>query len=296
MSGLRIIAPAPFAYERPHSTDEAVALLAGGDATVLAGGTDVVSLRAAGAIAARTLVDVKHVPELQALEIRPDGSVLVGAAVTLRTLGARAVPGLEAITDGARVVGAAQTRTRATLVGNLCRASPAGDTLCGLLVLDAIVHLRSAAGGGARSVPVREFFTGPGRTVREPSELVVAVEIPAPAGGSAYQRFTYRTSMDLAVVGVAASLRIEDDRCVAASIAIGAAAPTPRLVDDAAYALLGSAVDGAAIADAVAAVVAAASPIDDVRGTRRHRLRVIGVVAEDVLRAAAARARAGARL
>jgi len=290
MSGLKIIAPPPFAYERPATISEALDLLARGDALPLAGGTDLVPMRASGAVAPATLVDVKGIDELRQVTTDENGTVRIGAAVTLRELEQLAIPGMDAVTDGARVVGAAQTRTRGTLVGNLCRASPAGDTLCGLLVLDAEVHLCSVA--GERVVPVRDFFAGPGRTARDPTELVVAVTVSARGTASAYQRFTYRRSMDLAVVGVAVALQLDRGCCRDASAAIGAAAPTPRIVPAAGEALVGRTIDDGAIADCVAALVAAASPIDDIRGTRRHRLRVIGVIADEVVRAALKRATA----
>jgi CO/xanthine dehydrogenase FAD-binding subunit len=279
------IVPTPFLYTRPETLEAALRAMAEDGAHALAGGSDLVSLRAAGAIAPRLLVDLKRVGCLRGVTCGPD-EISIGATTTMAELAALRDPRLDAVIDGAAIVGGAQTRSRATLGGNLCRSSPAGDALCGLLVLDAIVDLRSS--GAARSVPVREFFTGPGRNVRAADEIVVAIRLPARRGSSAYRRFTYRRSMDLAVVGVAARLAIEAGRCVEASIAIGAAGPTPRLVPEAARALLGGC-DDRAIATASDLVVETASPIDDVRGTRRHRLRVLRSLSVEVLALARSR-------
>lgn len=281
----------PFVYHRPGSVEEALQLLSEPGAAVLAGGTDVVPLRAGGAIAPASLVDVKGLEELRGVSEDADGGLAIGAATTMRELAADPAAGLAAVRDGAAIVGAEQTRARATIGGNLCRASPAGDTLCGLLVLDAVARLRSL--GGEREVPVAEFFAGPGRSVREPDELLVSIHLPSVAPGSAYERFTYRRSMDLAVVGVAARVVIEDGPCRAAAVAIGAVAPTPLLVPEAAAALLDGDCDEAAVEAAVEAVLAAAAPIDDVRGTRTHRLRVLRPLARRVIGEAITRA--GAR-
>jgi carbon-monoxide dehydrogenase medium subunit len=245
----------------------------------LAGGTDLVTLRADGVLAPETLVDIKWIRELR--RIGGEASHVIGAATTMRDLIACERRGLAAITDGASVVGGAQTRARATIGGNIVRSSPAGDTLCGLLVLDARLQLRSV--DGHRAVPIGEFFTGPGLNVRRANELLTAIEVPLHGGGSSYQRFTYRNAMDLAVVGVAASLTATAGVCSSASVAIGAVGPVPLLVPDAAGALVGSACGAQAIEAACAALVEVATPIDDVRGTRRHRLRVLPVLARRVI-------------
>ncbi|TMR04328.1 xanthine dehydrogenase family protein subunit M [Actinomadura soli] len=212
-------------YRRPSTLPELLTDMAEPGAFALAGGTDLIPLRTAGAVSPTLLVDVKHVSELNGITTEA-GTTRIGAATTLADLAEHHDRSLDAILDGARIVGAPQTRNRATLGGNLCRSSPAGDTLCGLLVLDAIAELHSL--NGVRHVPVRDFFTGPGRNVATPSEVLVSIRLPTRHAGSAYHRFTYRRSMDLAIVGIAARLSIKNGTCVDATIAIGAAAPTPQ--------------------------------------------------------------------
>jgi carbon-monoxide dehydrogenase medium subunit len=271
-------------YARPATLEEAVELLDRDGAHVLAGGTDLVAMRAAGTLAPSRLVDVKHVKPLRG--VATDGAtVTIGAATTCDELARR---GPSALVDGAALVGGWQTRVRATLGGNICRASPAGDTLCGLLVLGGTLELASRH--GARRVAATGFFTGPGTTVRAPGELLTRIELPHRSGGSAYRRFTYRNAMDLAVVGIAVWLELDEGQCVDAAVAIGACGPVPRLVPAAAEALAGSAVGAQSVAAACAAVVAAAEPIDDVRGTRRHRLHVLAPLTRRVIADALARA------
>jgi CO/xanthine dehydrogenase FAD-binding subunit len=286
--GLTVVAPPPFRYVRPESLEDALVAMSSRGALALAGGTDLVTMRADGILAPRQLVDIKSIPELRG--IGGEASFVIGAATTMRDVLDAGPPELDAIVDGASVVGGAQTRARATIGGNIVRSSPAGDTLCGLLVLGACLHLRSV--DGARAVPVDEFFTGPGGNVRRANELLTAVEIPRHRGGSSYRRFTYRSAMDLAVVGVAVRVTATAGVCSSASVAIGAVGPMPLLVLDAAEALIGSQCGPEAIDAACAALVEAATPIDDVRGTRRHRLRVLPVLARRVIEQAWARAQA----
>jgi CO/xanthine dehydrogenase FAD-binding subunit len=263
-------------YCRPETMAEALELLGDG-AIPLAGGTDIVPLRRAGALAPEALVDVKRLRELRGLDAGALGAGETFAAIAA----ADGVPA--AVRDGAGVVGAWQTRSRATIGGNVCRSSPAGDALCGLLVHGAAAELVSRT--GARRVSMHEFFVGPARNVRRADELLVRLVFPGLPGGSAYARFTFRSWMDLAVVGVAARVAVENGRCVDAAVAIGGVAPTPLLVPGAGAALVAG--DRGAAADAL---VAAAAPIDDVRGTRAHRLRVLHTLAGRVIARAFERA------
>ena len=253
----------------------------------LAGGTDFVTMRSAGAIAPDTVVDLKPLAELRELD-----ALRIGSGVTMARLARLRSTPAAALRDGAALVGSPMTRNRATVGGNVCRASPAGDVLPPLLVLGAWARLASAA--GVRELALDDFFRGPGLTALEPGELLVGLDLARSTGASAYERLTARAWMDLAVVGVAAWVALEDGRCVDAAVAFGGAAPTPRLVPEAAAALVGSELGEDALAAAGAAVRAAASPIDDVRGSIRHRLRALGVLTGRVVATAARRAREAA--
>ncbi len=282
-------------YARPGTIAEAVLLLGRKGVCVLAGGTDLVTMRAEGIDDSSRVVDVKAIGELSGITVGAK-EISIGACTCLDELSRSAVLGQNAISDGAKLVGGWQTRLRATIGGNICRASPAADTLCGLLVLGGRLELVSKK--GKRLVAASEFFTGPGRTVLRSGELLARIIFARHLGASAYQRFTYRNSMDLSVAGVAVFLELDGDRCINASVAVGACGPTPIQVPKAADALVGSTINAEAIEAAVNAVVATSSPIDDVRGTRKHRLHVLApltrrVTLEAFRRAAAIRGEAG---
>lgn len=288
----RGFAPTPITtYIRPASVDEAVEHLSE-HSSALAGGTDLVLMRRAGLVSPSTLIDVKQIPQLGELTAA-DRALAIGAAVTIEQVAALDAIGYGALVDGARVLGAAQTRARATLGGNVCRASPAGDTLAGLLVLKAEVELASRE--GRRTVPLSRFFTGPGTTLRQPTELATRLIVPAAEGTSAYERQTYRRWLDLAVAGVAVRVVLDRDRrCVDAAVAVTALAPTPLEVPDAAAELVGSWLDAHAIVRASAVVRGTVDPISDVRGTREYRLRVIPALLRRAIDRAVERAEAPA--
>lgn len=275
-------------YLRPDSLAAAVSLIGGEDVCLLAGGTDLVIMRSEGMLQAERIVDLKGISELSG--VTTEGEMLViGACSRLDDLVKRAPIAANALLDGAALVGSWQTRSRATLGGNICRASPAADTLCGLLAQDCRLELASTS--GLRTLPAHEFFTGPGRTLMRKDELLSRILIPIRPGRSAYQRFTYRNAMDLSVAGVAVYLELDGDTCVAARVALGACGPRPILVPEAAQALVGTTLDKAALEEAADAVVSSATPIDDVRGTRKHRLHVLRPLTHRVTQQALERVR-----
>ena len=247
-----------FRYERPQSVSDAVAMLEGDGAVPLAGGTDVVIMRAAGTLTPRVLVDVKAIPDLRMIRKHETGWTL-GAAVTMARFAQLRGKGLDALVDGAAVLGGVQTRSRATIGGNVCRSSPAGDVLPGLLVLGGRATLQSVS--GSRTVGLDKFFTGPGMNVRRPDELVTQLDLKPSDGGSAFERFTYRSWMDLAVVSLAVRLELgADGTCVEAAIAAGAVGPVPILIGDAAAVLVGSRCESEAI-DAACESIASAEQL-----------------------------------
>ena len=282
-------------YEAPESVEAAVRLLAGGGprGRVLAGGTDLLVQLRAGDIAPELVVDIKRIGETR--EIREeDGMLVIGAAVTGAELGehARARSMWPGVVESAELIGSTQIQGRASLGGNLCNASPAADTVPALVAAAAVC--RVAGPHGTRRIPVEDVCTGPGQLSLGDGEFVVALELGAPAPGSAdaYLRFIPRTEMDIAVVGAGVNLSMDESgRCTAARVALGAVAPTVILVEEAGAALVGTGCDDAAMEAMAAAVRAACRPIDDKRGTAEYRTKVAGVLAARAARIAATRAR-----
>ena len=282
-------------YERPGTLEAAVGLLAGasGDARVLAGGTDLLVQLRADVVEPELIVDVKAIPELRAVAAEA-GGFRVGAAVTGAELGEHAAlqqawPG---IVESAELIGSTQIQGRATMGGNLCNASPAADTTPALIAAAAIA--RVVGPNGVREVPVEEICTGPGQTSLAKGEIVASFLLPQrpKRAGDAYLRFIPRTEMDIAVVGAGVSLALDGDgTCGAARVALGAVAARPLLVPEAGDALVGTRLEGPALARLAEAASAACRPIDDKRGTKEYRIKVAGVLARRAAQQAFERAR-----
>ena len=283
-------------YEAPQSLDAAVALLAGanGGGKILAGGTDVLVQLHAEMIEPDVLVDIKNIADVRQIS-EEAGAWRVGAAV----------PGMQVIDDagfskawpgvceGVALIGSVQVKGRASIGGNVCNGSPAADSVPGLIAADAVATIIGP--DGTREEPVENIVTGPGKTSLGEGEYIVSFGFPArpPHSGDCYLRLTPRTEMDIAVVGVGANLTLDDSGvCIAARIAVGAVAPTPLLVADAAAALVGTTVDDAAMEGMIAAVRAACNPISDKRGTKEYRIKTAGVIARRAVEKALERAKA----
>lgn len=273
-----------YAYAAPSSVLETIALLAknadeGRQTQILAGGTDVlVQMRAAGH-AARDIVDIKTLSETNRLEVGSQG-IYIGAAVPSAVINENealqhALPGL---LEAADLIGSTQIQGRATICGNLCNASPAGDSIPAMIAAGAVCEIATAS--GTRELPVEQFVVGVGQNALAPGEFLLGLKLPMPSDNSrdAYLRFTPRTEMDIAVAGVGVALTIESGTCTQARIAIGAVAPTARLVPEAAQALIGTDLNEHAVHLAGEACKAAASPISDKRGTADYRKKVVAVL------------------
>jgi carbon-monoxide dehydrogenase medium subunit len=183
-----------------------------------------------------------------------------------------------------------QTRNRATVVGNLCNASPAADTAPALLAYGAQVKLASLQ--GERSLPLTDFFVGPGRTALQDNELVAEVLLPAPTpqtGGAFFRRT--RTAMDIAVVCVAVVLRLANGTCQDAGIALGSVGPTPLRATRAEQALRGQTLTDRLLDEASRLAAEEARPIDDVRSTAEYRREMVRVLTRRGLAQAVERAR-----
>ena len=277
---------------RPPTVEAAVALLAAEPAALpLAGGTDLVIDLRTGRAAAALLVDLTAIPGLAGVT-GDRTTIRIGAMTTVRSIETDRILCLRApaLVEAARVLGSVQIRNMATLGGNLCHATPSADLPPALMVHDAeaVIH----GPDGERRIPVAGLFTGPGATCLSGAELLAEVELVAPGDGfgSCYLRQTVRRAMDLAGVGVAASLRVVDGVVRNARVALGAVAPRPLLVGGMDAQLAGRPLDRSAAEDAGRTAADASSPITDVRGTERYRRRVVETLVARALKIAAARA------
>lgn len=279
-------------YESPTTTKAAVALLSGekGQAYVLAGGTDLLVRLRMDTIEPDLMVDIKRIPAMSEVTKTASGfkigAAVSGAALEKNKALVKAWPG---VVEAANLIGSDQIQGRCTMVGNLCNASPAADSVPALIAAGAKAVI---VGKKKRTVPVEKFIMGPGQTCLEKGEIVESITLPAPAkkSGDAYLRFIPRTEMDIAVVGVGISLTLKRGVIDSARVSLGAVAPTPLLVKAAAKAIIGTKLDDAALDALAIACTAACNPIDDKRGTIEYRERVAGVLAKRTAKIAYERA------
>ncbi len=284
-----------FEYEAPTSLAEAVRVLSqhNGSARPLAGGTDLIDQIRTGRLQPQVVVDLKKIAELNVLENSATGLRLGAAVPCYRIYGDAGIcAAYAALADSARIIGGVQIQSRATVGGNLCNSGPAADSTPSLIALGAVAVI--AGPNGRREVPVESFCTGPGKNLLTTGEFLVELKLPTrPAhSGSHYRRFIPRNEMDIAVVGVAASV-VLDAKCetfVSARIALGAVGPTPIFAKDASALLAGKSVNEETIGRAADAARAVATPIDDMRGTKEFRAHVTGVLTRRVIEEAVKRA------
>ncbi len=275
-------------YARPQSLEEALEVLAdlGDAARVVAGGTDLwLHVRAGRRF--RTLVNVFRVPELRQITVRGD-RLEVGATVTVAQLLRSSDVSCHAslLRQAADRFASPLVRSRATVGGNLCNASPAADLALALLALDASVRLASFA--ESRRLPLAQFLLGPGRTALRPGELLTGVDVPL--RGGRFHRFEKsgpRPALEISVAAVAVALGFDDDgHVVDPHIACGAVAPVPMRAGAAERAILGRDLSAATITAAAAAAASEVTPIDDVRGSATHRRRLVAAFVRRALEAA----------
>ena len=268
---------------------------AGDRARALAGGTDLLVQLRGGRRSADLVVDVKDIPELNEISYSPQNGLTIGAAAPCHQIYenqdvATKYPGL---VDSASLIGSIQIQGRASLGGNLCNSAPSADAIPPMIALGGVANVTGP--NGSRQVAVEDFCTGPGRNVLEPGELLVSINIPAPApnSGANYLRFIPRNEMDIAVAGVGSAVVLDGSgqNFVSARIALASVAPTPVFCKAAGDSLAGKPVSDEAIEEAARLAMEDAKPITDMRGTIRQRVHLVGVLTRRTLNNAIKRAR-----
>src|SRR5262245_18825853 len=220
-----------FAYLEAHTVPEAIALASQYEGTrLIAGATDMLVRWRQGVWQPHYVLSLKRIPGLDGVSYHPETGLSLGALVAVRTLERHPLiqQHYPALSQAATTFAGVQIRNLATVGGNICNASPSGDTLPALVVYGA--ECRLLGPGGARFVPLESFFTGPGRPVLRPAELLVELHLPPPPPhtGGLYVKHSPRSAMDISTVGVASLVTVEgqDGICREAKISLGAVAPT----------------------------------------------------------------------
>ncbi|MDR2180442.1 MAG: xanthine dehydrogenase family protein subunit M [Synergistaceae bacterium] len=283
-----------YEYHAPESFESLVNLASGDGAEVrfLAGGTDLIP---------RISAEKNQIPYEKKLPMRiiylgtlgldkvtEEGErVTIGACCTLSSLLENEIvkTKMPALRDALSEMAGVSIRNTATIGGNIMNASPAADSVPPLLVLDAVCALRSAS--GERRVSLAEYFTGPGKTVAKPDEVLVSITVKPGPGGSSFKKLGRRKAETLSVVNAAVYLELRDGFCQSARVAVGSAAPTVVRCVDVEQALVGKKIDEGVVREASLLVTKAISPIDDIRSSAWYRARVAPImVARAVLTAA----------
>lgn len=282
-----------FDYLAPTSLREAVEILHENPETLpLAGGTDLLVQIKERHRPVSAVMSLKRIPEVH--EYANNGMLTIGSAVKVGRIANDPwiQQKLTALAAGAGLIGSVQIQNMATVGGNICNASPSADTAPPLLVLDA--QLLIASTQGERMLPLSAFFVEPGKTALKPGGLLKAILLPhpKPRSGSFYYRHTPRARMDIAVVGAAAMLGLDEEgKIAAARIALGAVAPTPVRAFEAEVDLIGKTPSEKLFAHAATAAMAAAVPIDDLRASADYRRHLVNIYTQRALRQAFMRAK-----
>lgn len=277
-----------FDYFEPQTLYEAIALLSrhNGTANVLAGGTDLLVEIKEQICKTDHVVNIKKIPGMDRLSFDPATGLKFGSLVTAREI--EISPDVRrdyrGLAQAASEVGSIQVRNRATIVGNICRASPSADTLPPLIADGAIVTVFGA--GGERRVALEDFFLGPGKTVLQRNEIVTTVDVPAVALHSAgiYIKHGRRKAMELATVGVAVSLTLDGAVCRRIRIVLGAVAPTPIRAKKAEATVVGHALDDSLIEAAAETAMEESRPISNIRGSAAYRREMVRVLTARAIR------------
>ena len=273
----------PFDFYQPTTLAEASRLLRenGPGGRFLAGGTDLVIAMKEKGLLPKYIVDLKRVPGLAGIRENGDGSLSIGALTTMYAIETSPVikKKYPFLAQSAAEVGSIQIRNRATVGGNMANATPSADVAPSLIALNATANIAGAA--GERTLPMEDFFRGPGQNAMSADEILTEIKIPktGPQLVGEYIKFSPRDMMDLAYIGVAVAYNLGDDKkCSGVRIVLGAVAPTPIRAKNS-EALL----EGQVLTEEIAAKVGdeaarESKPISDVRSSADYRRAMVGVM------------------
>jgi len=285
-----------FEFHEPTTVSKACEIMGqlGAKARLLAGGTDLVVNMKKKVVRPDHVVSLGRIDILKGI-IEENGLLTIGACMTAAELaGAEVIrSNLPALADGARVLGSPLIRNLATVAGNLVSARPAADLPPPLMAYGARAVLTKTS--GERSVDLKDFFLGPGKTVMDPDEILTRITIEVPRGryGDSYIKLGVRQTLEISLVNVAAFIRLDrpDGSITKARIVLGSVGPTPLRAVSAEKALMGQSPSDALFARAGEAAAGDARPIDDFRGSAEYRRDMVGVLTRRALSAALDRAR-----
>ena len=279
-----------FEYLAPKTLGEACNLLVelGSGAKVMAGATDLIPPMRDKAFTAEYLVDIKNIPGLDYLEYDEKEGLKIGALTKLRTIEKSELVQEKnpAIAHGAKVIASTQIRAKGTMAGNICNASPSCDSGPNLVAQGAKILVQGPE--SSREIAAEDFFIGVKKTALEPGEIVTGIVIPPLAENEAavYIKHAVRKAMDLAIIGVAVKIKVEDGICTDAKIALGAVAIKPVRVPKAEEVLIGKKLTDDVIVQASEAAMDSCHPISDIRASAEYRKDMVRVFTKRAIKQA----------
>lgn len=276
-------------YVQPTSLEEASKFLAAhsGEARPFSGGTDCFVRLRDGVLKINYVVDVKHLEGARTISFDPQKGLTFGAAVTMNQLAVHpdVIKHYPNLVEAVNSVASYQLRNRATVIGNICNASPAGDTIGTCIALEGVLNVHGV--NGFRQVPVNSFFTGPGKTVLQPGDVVVSITLPVPPKGffGVYKKLGRNVISDLSIVGVTVMGYPSNDTVSGYrfKIALASVAPTPFEAITAEAVLAEKKITPETIVEAAQAAMDSVHPIDDVRGSARYRSYMVRNMTREAL-------------
>jgi aerobic carbon-monoxide dehydrogenase medium subunit len=283
-----------FGYVAPKSQLEAFKLLSryGEGTRVMAGGTDLLVELKNRDFRVKNIIDLKNISELSYIKYQANTGLQIGALTKVREIETSSIirDKFKILSQAAGTLGSVQIRNKASIGGNLCHAAPSADTAPALISLEAKVKL--ARDGQERSLPLEEFFLGPGKTVLNPAEILKEISLPPMAANSAgvYLKYSPRQAMDLAMVGVACVLTLDETKstCLEVRLVLGAVAPTPIRARKAEALLKGQRLSESLLKEAARSAREEARPITDIRASEWYRRDIIEALVERALKQAVA--------
>ena len=284
-------------YFTPKTIEEARSLVLKykGEAKIIAGGTDLVVQMKHKEVLPRHIINIRGISGQDYIVHDEKEGLRIGAMATIRSIEVSSVvrERFNILAQAASELGSAQVRNRATIAGNLCNAAPSAETAPPLIVLGAKAKILGA--DGERTVPIENFFTGPGQTVLRPDEILVEIQVPnlLPRSSGVYIKHTIRKALDLAIVGVAVIVTLDGDTLSDVKIALGAVAPTPVRATRAEDVLRGNQIDDDLLQKAAQTAFNQCSPIDDIRSSAEYRCKMIKVLVPRAIKQAAAQVKMG---
>ncbi len=278
-----------FQYIMPGSLEEALALAARYEtkSALLAGGTDLIVQMKRGIKSPSCIVNLKGIQDLNNIYYSSEKGLSIGPLVTHNVLCEHLIilERYPLLAEAALSIGTFQIRERGTIGGNICNGSPAADTIPPLICLGAKLKLQSSS--EERVVAIEDFFEGPQKTRLNSDEILTGVEIPIlpPRTGGVYLKLGTRKALEIAVVGVAALLTLDEKKttCVRARIALASVAPTPLPCPRAGAVLVGQKMQNKVIEQAARVAQEEAVPISDLRGTAEYRHEMVYVLTKRAL-------------